>query len=97
MIDHYAMELAKKCIASNSNSSTNAAEFANREWQQVVASLFRSILLREPSDPELERSIAYIRGQSAGNKDLADPLSSLAAWADLIKALLSTNEFCFID
>ncbi len=92
MVDHYATELAKKTSQSVVASSVSESENASEQLRSIVITLFHSVLLREPTPSEMTQSIAYVRSENNGTSDLAS-----YAWPDLIKALLCTNEFCFID
>ncbi len=88
MIDHYATEFSKRLLEKGANLEKSNKQNADR----MVESLFQSILLRIPSEAEVKRSLVYLRSNS---QDAAD--SATYPWVDFIKALLSTNEFCFID
>lgn len=81
MIDHYATRFAEQLFYSE--------EGQRSEW--VINQMFRSILKRDPSDQEFERISNYLK-DIAGEGPVE--VSHIATTA---KALLCTNEFCFID
>ncbi len=88
MIDHYATEFSKRMLEKGASLDKSEIQIADRR----VESIFQSILLRSPSEAEVERSLVYLRSNSQNSAD-----SATYPWVDFIKALLSTNEFCFID
>ena len=92
MIDHYATEFSKRWVGNGAVLEPKLNESKNQKALQIVESLFQSILLRNPSAMESERSWDYLRSTSRDETDLAS-----FAWDDFIKAILCTNEFCFID
>ncbi len=58
---------------------------------QRVTEVFRRTLGREPSATDLRESIVYMASVSSNN------LNPLRVWASLCQALLSTNEFRYVD
>ena len=59
------------------------------EPEAYVKGLYRKILLRGPSEGEVERSIRLLEGEGGTR--------SRDAWAVLAQALLISNEFLFVD
>jgi hypothetical protein len=59
----------------------------------LIQKMFQSILLRQPTDIQMDRCRAYLLQGQASQE--ANPIS--LAWQDLAKSLLCTNEFCFVD
>ena len=92
MIDHYATEFSKQWVGNGAVLEPKLDESMYQKALQIVESIFQSILLRNPSAMESERSWDYLRSNSKEGTDLAS-----FAWDDFIKAILCTNEFCFID
>ena len=92
MIDHYATEFSKRWVGNGALLEPKFDESKNQKALQIAESIFQSILLRNPSAKESERNLNYLRSNSKDGTDLAK-----FAWDDFIKAILSTNEFCFID
>lgn len=62
-----------------------------------VNDLFRRTLQRDPTDSERQRALSHVRTvyDSLGDRD--DEIRRLRSWASLCQALLSTNEFRYID
>ncbi len=56
---------------------------------EFVASLYRSVLLREPSGEEVARAVRLVEDEGGAG--------SVEAWAVLAQALLIGNEFLFVD
>lgn len=73
----------------------HSARLANRTFdrqpspEEFVAVLYRDILLRDPSDAEIDRALRLVEAE--GGVDSRD------AWAVLAQALLISNEFLFVD
>jgi hypothetical protein len=55
-----------------------------------VKAIYRAALLREPTDSELKRAIAFVESTKNGE-------SKLGPWPQLAQVLLLTNEFLFVD
>ena len=92
MIEHYATEFAKRLVEADAAIESKLNDGDKQKTEPLVESVFQSILLRNPTEVELESSLNYLRFNSKDSPDIA-----LLAWTDFIKALLSTNEFCFVD
>ncbi len=92
MIDHYATEFSKRWVGVEATLEPKVVEGNKLRTEQIIESIFHSILLRNPTQGELVRSTNYLRSNT---KDSLDDTS--LAWTDFIKAILSTNEFCFVD
>jgi hypothetical protein len=83
MIEHYCLAFANRLVTSESGNDP--------DW--LISELFSSVLLRIPTLEE-ER---WIKGYLSGEDSKALRDLSVNRVADLIKALICTNEFCFID
>ena len=92
MIEHYATEFTKRIVESDPLIELKFDESKKEKTEQILETIFQSILLRNPTAGELARSMDYVRSNNRGSFDIAT-----FAWTDFIKAILSTNEFCFID
>ena len=82
------------------NQSELHAQFIIKQskWndKQRVKEIFRRTLQRNPSETEIEQAILYVR--SINKKlDASAEESQLTSWASLCQALLTTNEFRYID
>lgn len=62
---------------------------ASEPSEQRVRQLFRTILLREPTDDEIRESFELIGGKESQ--------SNAESWKLLAHALLATNEFLYVD
>jgi hypothetical protein len=58
-----------------------------------VRALYRLVLTREPDPAEVNLALAFVQAQS----NSAAAATRLTPWELLAQALLSTNEFVFID
>lgn len=92
MIDHYATERSNKLLESASLPETVSEELRAQKSNDLINELFHATLLRAPSDAQREKCLAYLQMGLEPNTDIRK-----WRWTDLTKALLCTNEFCFID
>lgn len=90
MIDQYALSLSTKLLEPFKESQPADLEQASRE---LIQTIFQSILLRQPTETQWVRCQEFLKRSSA--TQALEP--SNQAWQDLIKSLLCTNEFCFVD
>ncbi len=93
MIDQLAVAMSTKLLEQAKGTETKDAEQAQAVQTDLIKKMFQSILLRQPTDVQMDRSRAYLLHGQANQE--ANPLG--LAWQDLAKSLLCTNEFCFID
>lgn len=93
MMDQLAVAMSTKLLEPAKGIEIKDAEQAQALKTDLIKKMFQSILLRQPNDIQLDRCRAYLLQGPASQE--ANPLS--LAWQDLAKALLCTNEFCFID
>lgn len=93
MMDQLAVAMSTKLLEQAKGTETKDAEQAQVVQLDLIKKMFQSILLRQPTDIQLDRCRTYLL-QGQANQE-ANPLS--LAWQDLAKSLLCTNEFCFVD
>jgi hypothetical protein len=55
-----------------------------------VVALYRAVLARDPSEAELQASLAFVEAH-------ADPQSALSNWEQFAQVLLSSNELMYVD
>lgn len=72
---------------------------ANAELSSVqrVKRVFRHVLARDPSESELSRAIGFMSQMQTQLKHNAETDSEEASLASLIQALMTTNEFRYVD
>jgi hypothetical protein len=81
---------------------------AGEDEASQIRLAWRTALAREPSDEELSAAQAFLREQveyyashpeslQSENKDAAAPAPQVAALANLCQALVSCNEFLYVD
>ena len=93
MMDQLAVAMSTKLLEQAKGTETKDAEHAQALQTDLIKKMFQSILLRQPTDIQMDRCRAYLQQGQASQE--ANPLS--LAWQDLAKSLLCTNEFCFVD
>jgi hypothetical protein len=93
MMDQLAVAMSTKLLEQAKGTETKDAEQAQVVQTDLIKKMFQSILLRQPTDIQLDRCRTYLL-QGQANQE-ANPLN--LAWQDLAKSLLCTNEFCFVD
>lgn len=93
MMDQLAVAMSTKLLEQAKGTEAKDAEQAQALQTDLIKKMFQSILLRQPTDIQMDRCRAYL--QQGQTSQEVNPLS--LAWQDLAKALLCTNEFCFID
>ena len=79
-------------------------EFAQRVLTQAspasddgqIIYAFHVAFSREPSEEELSRCREFLMTQSSQHEGLTPEAARGAAWADLCRLLLATNEFLYI-
>jgi len=84
----------------NSQQGRSCAEsLANRVHGKPdeIAQAYRLALGREPSIPEQQLAEAFIRSQSAEYQNAGSANAEQVALADLCQAILSMNEFVYVD
>jgi hypothetical protein len=92
LMDHFATEYAKKLVEGVSLPDSPSPELVSQKANEMITTLFHSVVLRDPTDAQRERSFAYLQTNASGEMDFRK-----WCWADLAKALLCTNEFSFVD
>jgi hypothetical protein len=92
MLDHYAMEMARRVVDEYRFVETGSPDLMMVKNREMIRELFQSILLREPTESQVQRSIGFLEIDAREPQD-----ASQLPWLDLIKALLCTNELCFVD
>ncbi|HAA86694.1 MAG TPA: hypothetical protein DCE22_00465, partial [Verrucomicrobiales bacterium] len=87
--------LNSKLIQDQSTAIAHSSQFnkLSRDTDKVTL-LYQQILSRNPSNEELKDSLNFIASTRNQTKE---PDTNYPAWAQLAQALLSTNEFFFID
>jgi hypothetical protein len=58
-----------------------------------VRKIYRMVLAREPRLVEIERARAFVRTQA---ERIDEPGREVAAWTDLVQAMLNSNEFLYV-
>ena len=87
--------------------SEQAGHFAERVLKELPPSepadpktigyAFRTALARPPAQSEMQQLLAFVRNQSSRYSTLSAKDATLKVYSDLCQALLSTNEFIYID
>jgi hypothetical protein len=65
--------------------------------KRAVEHAFRLALSRPPTSGELDRALSFVRKQASFYSTAAPDPATLHTYADLCQALLSSNEFLYID
>ena len=87
--------LNNKLIQDQSTAIANSQRFNQlTEHRDKITLLYQEILSRNPSNEELQDSADFIVSTQKQNKRTN---TNYPAWDQLAQALLSTNEFIFID
>jgi hypothetical protein len=93
MMDQLAVAMSTKLLEQAKGTEAKDAEQTQAVQTDLIQKMFQSILLRQPTDIQMDRCRAYLLQGQASQE--ANPIS--LAWQDLAKSLLCTNEFCFVD
>lgn len=91
MVLDLADELGKNALAAKQSGDANSSTELEGSRSSVIY-LFERVLLRLPSEQELESSLNYVQSIASEAER-----QQVACWSQLAQALLATNEFCFID
>jgi hypothetical protein len=92
MIEFYVANWVTRALdETKANEATPEQLLAKR--YELIQSMFQSMLLKRATDTELNRCNAYLQAQAAAGSVEIMKL----AWVDLARAILCTNEFCFVD
>ena len=87
--------LNSRLIQDQSTAIAHSSQFNKLSTDtDKVTLLYQQILSRNPSNEELKDSLNFIASTRNQTKE---PDTNYPAWAQLAQALLSTNEFFFID
>jgi hypothetical protein len=92
MIDHYAAGYAKRIMESLQEQKSESLEQTKLRIAESIRELFCHCLLRFPTDGELSRSKDFL-----GVSESLTTNPTELPWTDLIKCLICSNEFCFVD
>ena len=79
-----------------SYASTLASKVVNEDLKQSVKNLYLRTLSREPTNAELEASIAFLKEQSESYKAKKQNQPDQLALADLSQIMFSLNEFIYM-
>lgn len=100
MMNSQFVEEQTRSLAQRLLSRNVPAEDAEPQTRRVQH-LWRLALNRLPTDGELEQARRYLSAYAARLNDAGEPLSAeekhLRAWQSLCRAVLSSNEFMFVD